>query len=288
MPTIPEQLAALTLRDDFNRADEDPMATASWTKLPWCEKTGKVKSNLWTPTTGFATKEDGAYWNPAEYKNPAVIAGPLAGAFLAERWIAIWAALNPATHSGYRFRLISLEKVEAGKHEWRIEKVVEGVASTLASGTITGAKEDKFALTVVGGSVTAWRNEGAEWKEIKAVADATYTEGRVALEGRGFEEHEWDNFYGGELEGAEEPTIKPNPATATASRPEPAVANNPEWGVGSATASMPSSEAANGAMPSATEREHKGLPLPFPSVLANPARLGPPRFNALDRKTLGL
>lgn len=54
------------------------------------------------------------------------------------------------------------------------------------------------------------------------------------------------------------------------------------------TFSMPSPEIAVGPSLSATEREAKGLPLPFPSVLANPARLGPPRFTALDRKTLGL
>lgn len=51
---------------------------------------------------------------------------------------------------------------------------------------------------------------------------------------------------------------------------------------------MPSPEAVTGPTPSSTENQKHGLPLPFPSVLANPARLGPPRFNALDRKTLGL
>jgi hypothetical protein len=40
-------------------------------------------------------------------------------------------------------------------------------------------------------------------------------------------------------------------------------------------------------MPSTTDHK-RGLPLPHPSILANPARLGPPRFTALDRKTLGL
>lgn len=45
---------------------------------------------------------------------------------------------------------------------------------------------------------------------------------------------------------------------------------------------------AAGPSASSSEQGHHGLPLPFPSVLANPARLGPPRFTALERKTLGL
>lgn len=52
--------------------------------------------------------------------------------------------------------------------------------------------------------------------------------------------------------------------------------------------SMPSPEVAAGPTPSSTENQRHGLPLPFPSVLANPGRLGPPRFNAADRKTLGI
>lgn len=54
------------------------------------------------------------------------------------------------------------------------------------------------------------------------------------------------------------------------------------------TFSMPSSEIAVGPSQSATENSKHGLPLPFPSVLANPGRLGPPRFNSADRKTLGI
>lgn len=51
---------------------------------------------------------------------------------------------------------------------------------------------------------------------------------------------------------------------------------------------MPRPEAAVGPSLSVTENAKHGLPLPFPSVLANPGRLGPPRFKASDRKTLGI
>jgi hypothetical protein len=51
---------------------------------------------------------------------------------------------------------------------------------------------------------------------------------------------------------------------------------------------VPPPEVVSGAALSVTENTKHGLPLPFPSVLANPGRLGPPRFNAADRKTLGI
>ena len=64
------------------------------------------------------------------------------------------------------------------------------------------------------------------------------------------------------------PTIKPPAATTNASAAAPVVGA--------------------GATPSTSDKGHRGLPLPFPSVLANPSRLGPPRFTPLERKTLGV
>lgn len=77
------------------------------------------------------------------------------------------------------------------------------------------------------------------------------------------------------------------PASATASAPNPTIALALRSGVAPAIASAPTAEVATGPMPSPTDHK-RGLPLPFPSVLANPARLGPPRFTAIDRKTLGV
>lgn len=292
MPSIPEQLDALTLRDDFNRADEDPMVQPNWTKLSWCNQTGKVGgaglNECWTPSTGFVTGEDGCYWNPNAFVNPGVIAGPLSGVnFSVERWVALWAALDVEGHSGYRFRLVSLEKTPEGKHEWLLERVDIGVVTKLASGVITEGRGDEFALTVLEGVVTAWRDIGAGWKALEEVADATYTEGHAAIEGRGVEEHSWDNFYAGELEASKSAEVKPPPASATASAPSPTLAIIATPSAASATASLPTTEVAVGPMPSTTDNK-RGLPLPFPSVLANPGRLGPPRFTALDRKTLGV
>ena len=120
--------------------------------------------------------------------------------------------------------------------------------------------------------------------------------GRVKPDGTGAEK-EWFTppaqgfdlallIEGGEEE--EEGIHKPNSATVNVSvaagvdlaqvlEPDSALVN----------VSVPSGvDLVGGPATSSTEREAKGLPLPFPSVLANPGRLGPPRFTSAERKTL--
>lgn len=276
MPTIPEQLSALTLRDDFNRTNSTDIG-ASWTKIPGCIDDGKIEANTWTPESSFATGEDGAYWNAGEIADPAVKAGSLTSAgvgdFLAERWGAIWVAVSSAKRNGYRLRLVSLETNTTGTHEWRLEKLTEGVVELLDSGVIENTVNDTFGLTAANGRVRAWRQfdgEG-EWIELADVKDATYNKGYVGVEGRGFGEHRWDAFYSDELEVEEEVNVEVVVPDA-----------------GLATASAPAPDVATGAAPSTTNHNVRGLPLPYPNVLANPARLGPPRFTALERKILGL
>lgn len=292
MKTIPEQLAALTLRDNFNRADENPMASANWTKLSWAQVTGKIEGNRWAPATSFATKEDGAYWNPVLFGASAAIVENMYVEKVESRWGAVWVCLNPATQSGYRLKIV--HTATSTKFEWRLEKITAGAESLLKQGFLEGLAElgetkRSFAVTCVEGQVQAWvKVEAGAWTELGGVADATYSNGRVAIEGRGFGVTRWDAFYAGELETAEGEAgvVKPTTASATASRPEPTVAQVAAPNAGSSTASMPNPEAAAGAMPSPTNEQRHGLPLPFPSVVPNPGRLGPPRFTSAERKTL--
>lgn len=294
MATIAEQLEALTLRDNFNRANESPMVSANWTKLSWCKVTGKIDGERWTPATGFTTQEDGAYWSPSAFANPAAIGVDLFKENLTERWIALWAALNPGTQSGYRLKVV--QTATSTKLEWRLEEITGGGVALHKSGFIegvaaTGATGHSFAITVLEGEVKAWLSkEGlTAWEELGSVEDVTYTEGHTAVEGRGFGVNCWNAFHAGALkaEGEEEGVHQPNAATATASVPTPEISAPMQPDSALATASIPSGvDLVGGAATSATEREAKGLPLPHPSVLANPGRLGPPRFTSAERKTL--
>lgn len=214
MPTIPEQLDALAPRDSFNRAAESPMERPEWTKLPWVKTAGRVGGfspveNMWIPKSLFSEGEDGAYWNVEEYLRPAVRVKLGGNVFTAERWIAVWVACDPASHNGYRLKLVSLETEKTttgpGKHEYRVEKVSEGTVTKLAGGTIEGARGDQFGLTLIGGVLKAWRKIDAagEWVELASVADTTYSSGRSGIEGKGLEEHAWDEFCADSLEAEE-------------------------------------------------------------------------------------
>jgi len=262
--------------------------------MSWDVTTGKLLAERWTPKTGFEGGVDGLYWNSGKILNPGAKAGPFFKENLGERWIALWVAIDVEQHNGYRLRVIVVNTTTV---EWKLEKVTKGEVAELAGGTlegfVSGANEDLFALTVVDGVVRAWQlvdGEG-EWTELGNAEDSTYTEGYVGIEGRGTGICRWDIFYSGELEeegeaGGDE--VAPPPASALASALTPTLAIMLSPPTARATASIPPVEVAAGPAVSPTDQGRKGLPLPHPSILANPARLGPPRFTALERKALGI
>lgn len=83
-------------------------------------------------------------------------------------------------------------------------------------------------------------------------------------------------------------TIKAPAASVTFSMPEPTLFDATiEPNAASVTFSMPTPTIATGPTPSPTEQSG-GLHLPFPSVLANANRLGPPRLTTLEKIRLGV
>lgn len=316
MATIAEKLAELGIVDDFVR-NENPLlnvkgeaAKGTWVLL----KPGKVKGQVetagahgWTPSTTFTSGTDGAYYSKTQFAGGANYVASLfrlqeqPGPTFPERFIGVWVYRDKTTpetkENGYYLR-VEYRSGEGATTKWKLklEKWVNGVITVLKeveteAGKYTKTKESRFALVVGNGKVFCYASEekASAFVQVLEAEDATYTEGYSGIYGGGGGTVAMQNFATGILELEETAGIhKPNAATATASRPEPAVVSGIEWGTARATASMPAIEAVAGAMPSSTESEHKGLPLPFPSVLANPSRLGPPRFTALERKTLGL
>lgn len=297
MATIAEKLATLAITDTFNR-NENPIA-GEWKLLKPGKQKGKAEAGElgYTPISLFTEGEDEAYWSKTSYAVGADAVAALARITkiptTSERQIGLWILRDktkPETEeSGYRL-----------KAEWISGKKIKFVLEKWVKGAITELKKveseaygvgSRIAIVASGGKVYFFASKEKEsaFEEVASAEDATYTEGYSGVYGKGTGEFKILNFATGNLELEEAAgVIKPNPATATASRPEPAIAMNPEWGVATATASMAGgSEVASGAMPSPTDHK-RGLPLPFPSILANPGRVGPSRFSASDRKTLGL
>lgn len=297
--TIAEALAKLKVTDDFNR-NENPIAGA-WKLLKPGKSPGKTEAGEeagYTPVSTFVTGEDEAYWSTTSY-----VIGSDAVAALAritkipvtgERQIGLWILRDktkPETEeSGYRL-----------KAEWISGKKIKFVLEKWVKGAITELKKveseaygvgSRIAIVASGGKVFFFASKEKEsaFEEVASAEDATYTEGYSGVYGKGTGEFKIRNFATGNLELEETAGVhKPNSATATASSPSPEITAPLEPKAATATASSPSGgELAGGPALSSTEHEIKGLPLPFPTVVPNPQRLGPPRFTALERKTLGL
>lgn len=315
MATIAEKLAELAITDDFNRT-ENPLLNVkgsapngTWVLL----KPGKVKGKVatasppgWTPDTTFATGNDGAYYSKTAFEpsGSQYIASlfrltELPGESAPNRFIGVWILRDKAApetkENGYYIRVEYLSGAGATiKLKIKLEKWVNGVVTVMKETETTASKytkESRFAIVAGSGKVFAFASTGkaTAFEQLLEVEDATYSTGYSAIYGGGTGTVAMQDFATGIFNLEEEPGIhKPNAATATASAPAPEISAPLQPSAASATASMPAVELAGGPSVSATEHEPGGLPLPFPSVLANPARLGPPRFTALDRKTLGI
>lgn len=299
MATIAEKLAEAAVTDNLNR-NEDPLA-GEWALLNPGKTTGKAESGKgWTPKTAKATGDDHAYWKKTgslvpggNYAYAIATIGVLATQ--TERQFGLWLLRSPTEtatkENGYFLRA---ERIAGNKLKCTIEKWVLGVPSvikTVETAEAFLAVGARFAIVFGGGNLYlfASKTEAGAYEELGKIADATYTEGFSGVMGRGTGEFSIKDFRTGTFNLEETEGIhKPNAATATASVPTPDISAPLQPSAASATASVPSVELAGGPSLSATEHEPGGLPLPFPSVLANPARLGPPRFTALDRKTLGI
>jgi hypothetical protein len=298
MATIAEELAKLAVTDTFNRAEE-PLA-GEWKLLKPGVKTGKTEATEkgWTPVSLFGTGPDGAYWSKASFaaagaKYVAALARITKIPTEAERFVAVWVLRNKAapetSENGYVLRAELLAK-GGKKIKFTLEKWVAGVPTVLKTveSEAYGAGS-RIAIVSNGAKVFFFASKEKEsaFEELAVAEDATYNEGYSAVYGKGTGEFKLLNFATGEFNLEEAEGIhKPNAASATASAPAPEISAPLQPGAITANASMPSIELAGGPAASATERNHHGLPLPFPSILANPGRLGPPRFTASERKTL--
>lgn len=294
--TIAEALAKLGITDNLNRS-EDPLA-GEWKLLKPGVKTGKAQNNAgeegYSATSLFTAGEDDAYWSKTVFAgNVAALLQITRLPTTSERQIGLWVCRSKVTpettQSGYRLRA---EWLSGKKIKFVLEKWVAGVMTELKKVESEAYGDNsRIAIVVSAGKVYFFASKEKEsaFEQVLEAEDATYTEGYSGIWGKGLGEFRGMNFATGELELEEVAgVLKPNAATVNVSAASPEVMLALQPAAATANVSMPSVELAGGPAASSSESEHKGLPLPFPTVVPNPQRLGPPRFTALERKTLGL
>lgn len=314
MSTIAEELAKLAVIDDFNRT-ENPLlnvkgnpANGTWKLLKPGKLIGKCEAGKgWTPNSTFSEGADGAYYTPSSFAaggGASYVASlfrltELPGPSTPNRFGGVWVYRDKTTpetkENGYYIRVEYLSGEGATvKLKIKLEKWVEGKVTVLKElETKEGEykKESRFAIVVGSGKVYAFasKEKASAFIQLLEAEDNTYTEGYSAVYAAGTGTIMMEDFATGVFNTESTPgVIKAPPASAEASAPTPKLTNVSNPPPATANASAPSPAVATGPTPSATEHEPGGLPLPYPSVLANPARLGPSRFTALERKVLGI
>lgn len=301
MATIAEKLAELAITDALERS-EVPLG-GEWKLLKPGVSTGEVRAGGkteggYTPKSTFVTGEDDAYWSKTVFaagssKHVAALAQITRLPTTTERQIGVWILRSKetpeTTQSGYRLRV---EFLGGKKLKFVLEKWVAGAMTELKK-VESEAYGVGSRVAIVSNGATVYlfasKEEKSAFEELASIADATYAEGYSGIWGKGTGEFRAFNFATGVFELEETAgVLRPNAATVNLSAPTPEVVVALQPAAATVNVSVPGVELAGGPASSSTESEHKGLPLPFPSVLANPSRLGPPRFTALERKTLGL
>lgn len=192
MPSITEQLAALSVTDSLKHA----AMPETFSKLPWATLGAGTWSEAagWAPEGYLATGEPGSrsgtYYNAAAFKggNAAVGIKKTSGSLLNnDRRLGLWLfTAAGAKASGYQLQWVTITKTDVAK--FVLSKWVEGVRSVLAEAPeVAIAGNDSFYLVAFDGKVSLWRRTGEGTPELVGaeVEDATFTEGRVAIDGNG-------------------------------------------------------------------------------------------------------
>lgn len=154
-----------TVLDDFNRANEGPPPSASWTT--WISSGLKVVSNEIGPND---TGGNGAYWN-------AVMPGPDVEAHLtiatlsdATTYINLYARYDVALFKGY-----VMNHTVASPDTWALVREDGGSSATLVSGTQDLSNGDAMGIRCVGSLIEGWLRVNGIWQRVGSATDATYS-----------------------------------------------------------------------------------------------------------------
>ncbi len=198
MATIIEKLEAASVVDSLLRTENPLSNAAAWHKVTTDKAIGRTTaSEGWQPVSTFGEGADGAQFDDVSFLqkvsggiftyNIGTIS--LSSGNSAERFYALWALVNKAAFTGYRFKM---EMTATGKYKISLERWEGGsLKSTIATtsnfsmSTSAGAVCDA-AIVVGEGKVRGYvKKSGGSWELALEGSDSTYTEGYAAMEGKG-------------------------------------------------------------------------------------------------------
>ena len=185
--------------DNFNRADEDPLANGNWSG-PLFSGGGQMRivtNHAETAAGGFGR----SYWSAANFGSDCeayidtTTATPAAGEQLG--LFARIANAGTTTVDCYDcFHLVTgsivvIERIDDGAET----QLGASISNTLSSG-------EGLGLEIIGSTITAYKKSGGSWSSLGSRTDSTYSAaGRIALGSHG-DNAEPDDFGGGTIPAA--------------------------------------------------------------------------------------
>lgn len=164
----------LGILDDFNRADEDPLALGWAGPIFSGERQLRISSNQAAPHS--VDLYGNSYWNSSAIGPDIECYCTLSSSWAAsDRIIFYFRSTVGASVSGYRVAFRNI----AGDHLVFIERMDANVNTTLGA-TIdpadTFASGDKFGAEMIGNTINAYYKQGAgAWTSLGSRTDSTYT-----------------------------------------------------------------------------------------------------------------
>lgn len=184
--------------DDFNRANEGPPPSASWTNVA-----GGMTVN--TNQLACNTSSGSARWVGSSFGADQEAWMTVATKPGAAKYFGLLLRYNVSTNNGYQCYCID----QSGTDAWEIWKVVSGVFTQLGS-TTTGPElsaGDKIGADVVADKLSLYRFNGTSWSMTMTVNDSTFTgAGHIGVYAEGTTGR-YDNFGGGTIV----PSLPPTP-----------------------------------------------------------------------------
>jgi len=163
-----------TLRDDFNRANEGPPPSSSWTTAvrgATLDPSGLIVSTNTLGKTNSPTGNGSAFWNVETF-------GP-------DTWVT--ADCPDCTTAGIIILFVRLQSAGTSGADgyacrWSpdtpllfIQRLDNGTLTTLASNSTDVNDGAKLGCEVIGSNIKAWVDTGSGWTEALSTIDTTYT-----------------------------------------------------------------------------------------------------------------
>lgn len=191
--------------DNFNRADQEPPLSASWSQGPKSFTAGDRMDIKTNQAAGNAGNDNNDYWNVATFGPDCEVHWKVS-ARLDTVWQELYARLvniGSGTSDGYGIRLTFI--AGASNDELLIFRLDNGALTSLGAAFVQEvAAGDSFGLEIVGSTLTAYYKPAAgSWTSLGTRTDATYSAaGNIGAMLRGGNTHRGDDFGGGTVVGA--------------------------------------------------------------------------------------